>query len=246
MKKILVFGAASAIAHETEKLFAMDGAEFYLADIKENRVKAIADDLTARNPKCKTHICEFNALNFDSHKEAFEDAVAKLGDIDIVFIAFGTLPDQSIMQTDNLAAINEFNLNATSIISLSTIAGEYFESKGKGCLTVISSVAGDRGRQSNYLYGAAKGAVSTFLQGLRNRLSQKGIIVLTIKPGMVDSPMTAHLPKSPLFAKTKDIGKGIYEAIKSEKDIAYLPGYWRLIMFVIKHIPEVIFKKMKL
>ena len=129
---------------------------------------------------------------------------------------------------------------------MASIAANYFEKEKKGCIAVISSVAGDRGRQSNYIYGAAKGGVTTFLQGLRNRLSPSGVSVVTIKPGMVDTPMTAHLPKSPLFAKPSDVGKGIYKAMLAGKDIAYLPVYWKLIMFVIKIIPEGIFKKMRL
>ena len=111
---------------------------------------------------------------------------------------------------------------------------------------MISSVAGDRGRASNYIYGTAKGAVSIFLQGLRNRLSSSNVNVLTIKPGFVDTPMTSHLPKNFLYAKPELVGEQIYDAISKQKDIVYIPKFWRLIMFMIKHIPEFIFKKLSI
>lgn len=245
MKKVLVFGGTSRIAHETEKLFAMEGAELFLFDLKLSRLEAVRDDILARH-STKIHISEFDAMDFDNHKEKFEEAVMALGEIDVVFIAFGSLPDQKAVEADNLLAVSEFTLNASAVISLSTLAANYFEARKKGTIAVISSVAGDRGRQSNYLYGSAKGALSVFLQGLRNRLTRSGVQVLTIKPGMVDTPMTASMPKGPLFAKAETVGKGIYDAINSGKDIAYLPSFWRLIMFVIKHIPEFIFKKLSL
>lgn len=245
MRKILVIGAASAIAQETIKLFAKDGDSMYLTDLKYSRLVAISEDFQTRY-NVNVFIKEFDVLDFDEHSNLIADAADKLGQIDIILIAHGTLPDQHKMQDNYLDAITEFNINGLSVISLSTVASQYFESRGKGTLAVISSVAGDRGRQSNYLYGSAKGAVSLFLQGLRNRLSSSEIKVITIKPGMVDTPMTAHLPKGILFAKASAVGKGIYDAILKKKDIAYIPGYWRFVMFIIKHIPESIFKKLKL
>jgi len=123
---------------------------------------------------------------------------------------------------------------------------EIMEEQGHGTIAVISSVAGDRGRMSNYVYGAAKGAVSTFLQGLRNRMSHKGVHVLTIKPGFVDTPMTKDVDKNFLFASAKQVGNGIYNAIESKKDVVYLPPFWKLIMMIIKLVPESIFKKLKM
>jgi short-subunit dehydrogenase len=120
------------------------------------------------------------------------------------------------------------------------------EPRGTGTLAAISSVAGDRGRQSNYVYGTAKGAVSLFLQGLRNRLSKSGVRVLTIKPGFVDTPMTADFPKGALRAKPEQIARGIERAVEKGRDIIYLPSFWRLIMLVIRAIPEGIFKRLSL
>ncbi|HXC65533.1 MAG TPA: SDR family NAD(P)-dependent oxidoreductase, partial [bacterium] len=121
-----------------------------------------------------------------------------------------------------------------------------FEAQGRGCLAVISSVAGDRGRQSNYVYGTAKATVTAFLSGLRNRLFRSGVQVLTIKPGMVDTPMTAALKKGPLFASADTVAAGIVRAVDKRRDVVYVPGYWRLVMGVIKALPEGVFKRLKL
>ncbi|MEJ5245414.1 MAG: SDR family oxidoreductase [Bacteroidota bacterium] len=245
MKKIIVFGGASAIAAEVEKLFAAEGAELCLLDTKMTRLEAVRNDILARY-KTRVELIEFNALDFNSHKEVFFKAVETLGGVDIVLVTYGTLPNQEKAQHDTDYAIEHFNINATSVISLCSIVANYFEEKHSGTLAVISSVAGDRGRKSNYLYGSAKGAVSLFLQGLRNRLSSKNVSVITIKPGIVDTPMTAHLPKNFLFAKVDVVGRIIFEGINAQKDIIYVPGYWRLIMCLIKHIPETIFKRLNL
>ena len=245
MKKILIIGAGSAIARETAKLFARDGAHMYLCDINEGRLESVKSHLKVFGD-CKINYEELDVNDFDKHETVFQNAEKTMNGIDIVFIAHGTLPDQEEARKNVKSTLKEFAINGTSVISLSTIAANYFEEKGKGTLAVISSVAGDRGRQSNYIYGAAKGAVTLFLEGLRNRLSGTEINILTIKPGMVDTPMTAHIPKGPLFSKPEDIAKKIYDAILKAKDTVYVPGYWFLVMTVIKHIPESIFKKMKL
>ncbi len=245
MKKVLIFGGASAIATETAKLFAKEGAHLFLADISTARLEAVRDDIIAHY-KTRIDIFELNVNDFDRHQEAFDAAVNAMDGVDAVLVAHGTLPDQPKAQKDRELTLREFSTNGTSVISLLTIAANYFEQKKEGCIAAISSVAGDRGRQSNYIYGAAKGAVSLFLQGLRNRLSKSGVGVVTIKPGFVDTPMTAHLDKNPLYASPAKIGSIIHSAMKSGKGIVYAPGYWRLIMLVIKMIPESIFKKLSL
>ncbi|MCX7737623.1 MAG: SDR family oxidoreductase [Candidatus Kapabacteria bacterium] len=245
MEKVLIIGACSAIAQETAKLFAKDGAALYLADLKKGRLESVKSDILTRY-ETKIFIEEFDALNFDKHQELIENASKALNGIDIVLIAYGTLPDQTSIQKDYPAILREFNINCVSVISLSSIVANYFEEKQKGTLAVISSVAGDRGRQSNYIYGAAKGGVSVFLQGLRNRMFHSNVNIITIKPGLVDTPMTAHLPKNFLFASAESVGRGIYEAIKLKKDVVYLPWFWKFIMCIVKAIPESLFKKMKL
>jgi short-subunit dehydrogenase len=175
-----------------------------------------------------------------------EAATSALGGLDVALIAHGTLPDQKACEASVALTLKEIDNNGLSVVALATLLGEKFEAQGHGTLAVIGSVAGDRGRQSNYVYGAAKGMVSLFLQGLRNRLAKKGVQVLTIKPGFVDTPMTASFPKGALWAQPDDIARGILRAIGQGKDVVYLPGFWRLIMLIIRHVPERIFKRLSL
>ena len=143
-------------------------------------------------------------------------------------------------------ALAEFATNGISTIALMTALAPRMEAQRHGALAVISSVAGDRGRQSNYLYGAAKAAVSTFASGLRQRLAKVGVNVLTIKPGFVDTPMTRNFRKGVLWAKPEAIARGIVRAADRGRSVVYLPGFWLPIMLIIRHIPEFIFKRIKL
>jgi short-subunit dehydrogenase len=245
MQKILIIGAASAIARETEVYFAKDHASLFLVDINEGRLEAVKGDLMVRY-STTIHTESLDVNDFPRHKAIFDIAVSKLGGLDAVLIAHGTLPDQETVRHSPELILKEFSINCLSVMSIATIAADYFEKQGYGTVAVISSVAGDRGRQSNYIYGSAKGAVSIFLQGLRNRLSSGNVKILTIKPGMVDTPMTAHMPKTALFSKPSVIGKGIYEAMTKGKDVVYLPWFWKYVMCIIKSIPESIFKKLSL
>jgi short-subunit dehydrogenase len=243
--KILIIGATSAIAASTAKIFLQHNNEVLLTARNPFKLKAVANDLTLKSKKeIKTMI--FDATDFENHKQLFYDAVDFLKGLDLILIANGTLPVQEKILNDTQDVLYEIDSNAISVISISTIAADFFEQQGYGTIAVISSVAGDRGRQSNYIYGAAKGFVSIFLQGLRNRLYPKGIHVLTIKPGFVDTPMTADNPKNFLFATPDKVASDIYKAIINKKDIIYNPWFWRYIMLIIKLIPERIFKKMKM
>jgi decaprenylphospho-beta-D-erythro-pentofuranosid-2-ulose 2-reductase len=129
-------------------------------------------------------------------------------------------------------------------VSLITWLANYFEASHQGTLAVISSVAGDRGRKSNYVYGASKGALTIFVDGVRNRIDRAGVHVLTIKPGFVATPMTAHLPQGPLFSPPSKVASGIFRAIEKRKDVVYVPGFWAIIMLIIRMIPRRIFKKL--
>ncbi len=243
--RIVIVGATSAIAHETAKCFAQEGADLFLVGRSAEKLTAVANDLKVRGAKrVETFLLDVSDL--DRHQEMFETALTALDGLDMLLIAHGTLGDQRKCELSVAETLKEFTNNCTSVISLLTISANYFELHKRGCIAVISSVAGDRGRQSNYVYGATKGALNVFLQGLRNRLSRSGVCVLTIKPGFVDTPMTASIRKGPLFASSRTVGQGIYQAMKQRKDIVYLPWFWRFIMFVVRSIPERIFKKMSL
>lgn len=243
--RILILGATSALAHETAKLFARDGAELVLVARSPAKLNAVQGDLQVRGAQhVETILADLDDLT--RHQEIIETALNHFSGFDMVLVAYGTLGNQQICEQSVDATLREFTTNCTSVISLLTLLANYFEQQGHGCITAISSVAGDRGRQSNYIYGAAKGAVTVFLQGLRNRLARKGVAVVTIKPGMVNTPMTAHMRKGLLFADPKAVARGIYRAMLKRKDVVYLPGYWRYVMWVIRSIPEFVFKKMNI
>lgn len=241
----MIVGATSAIAQETAKLFARSEAKFFLAGRSKEKLESIRDDLLVRGARqAETFLLDLT--NVDKHQKLIDSAISALGGFDAVLIAHGTLGDQKACEENVTVTMNELNTNCLSVISLLTIIANYFERQKQGCIAVISSVAGDRGRRSNYVYGTAKGAVNIFLQGLRNRLSTAGVKVVTIKPGFVDTPMTTAIPKNALFAQPQAIGKGIYNAMQSSKNVVYLPWFWRPIMLIIKSIPESIFKKLSL
>jgi hypothetical protein len=245
INNIYVFGATSKIAEETIKNFAKDGAKFYLVGRNNEKLEIVKNDLLARG--AKGVITEtLDALDYSKHQTSIENASDKMGNIDLVYIAHGTLPDNEDIRNNPEKLLEEFNINCNSTLSLCSVASKYFESQGKGTLAVISSVAGERGRQSNFIYGAAKSAVTEYLSGLRNRLYKSGIKVITIKPGMVDTPMTSDMEKGLLFANVSSVGKTIYKKIKNGNDVVYVPGYWKLIMGIIKSIPESIFKKLNI
>jgi decaprenylphospho-beta-D-erythro-pentofuranosid-2-ulose 2-reductase len=144
---------------------------------------------------------------------------------------------------ETLAALE---VNFTATVALLTLLANRLEAARHGCIAVITSVAGDRGRQSNYVYGAAKGGVDRFLEGLRNRLFRSGVAVITIKPGFVDTPMTAGLRKNALFASPRRVGRAIHRAIEARRSVVYVPWFWRPIMFLVTALPESIFRRLRL
>lgn len=245
MQKILIIGATSAIAEATARIWAARGAALFLVGRNVGRLEAVASDLRVRGAAAVTAFA-MDACDTAAHAAMLEAAECALGGLDVALIAHGSLPDQKACEASVELTLKEIDTNALSVIALATRLAETLEKQGSGTLVVISSVAGDRGRQSNYVYGAAKGMVSLFMQGLRNRLVRKGVRVITIKPGFVDTPMTAAFPKGALWAKPDAIARGIVRAIDRGADEVYLPGFWRLIMFVIRHIPERVFRKMSL
>jgi len=244
MKNVIIIGATSAIAQAFARLLAKENTRLMLWGRSREKLEIVAADLRARGPAV-VELEAFDFNDFPRHAEALERARAK-GDWDTAIICHGSLSDQQAGEKDFVAAEQEFRTNCLSALSFLTVLANYFEQRGGGNLAAISSVAGDRGRQSNYIYGAAKSAVTTFMAGLRNRLWSKGVYVLTIKPGFVDTPMTAHLAKSRLFATPEKVAGDIFKAINNRKCVLYTPWFWRWIMLVIKLIPETIFRRLKL
>ena len=245
MNKILIIGATSAIAQEVARNFAKQEDQFYLLGKNKAHLEIIASDLKARGAY-KVDFSVFDAIQTDLSEKWTQEAIRIMNGLDIVLIAHGILPDQEACQKSFLDTELSLKINFLSPISFLTPIASYFEQKKSGCIAVISSVAGDRGRQSNYVYGTAKGGLTIFLQGLRNRLYSSGVSVLTIKPGFVDTPMTSHLQKGFLFATPKKVGKDIFKAILCRKLILYTPFFWKAIMLMIKMIPEKIFQRLKL
>ena len=241
--RVLVVGATSAIAVATARLLAPRGDHLVLAARNTRRLEAVAADLEVRGAGGVETLGFAAACGVDY--EAFAADAWGEG-LDLLLIAHGDLPDQSAVQDDAAATRAVMETNATSTIALLAAFSARFEARGRGAIAVIASVSGDRGRQSNYSYGAAKAAVATYLLGLRNRLSKSGVQVLTVKRGFVDTPLTAAFDKGLLWAQPEDIARGIVKALEKNRDEVYLPGYWRLIMLVIRLIPERLFKRLSL
>ena len=242
--RILILGATSAIAHATARRYARRGARLVLAARHADKLAANAADLRALGAADVAEVT-FDALAFERHAEVVAAAWTAFGGLDAALLAWGTLPGQAHVQADAAAAVEAFQANATSVVSVLTLLANRFEAQGRGTLCVISSVAGDRGRPSNYVYGAAKGAVSLFTGGLRARLAP-AVAVVTVKPGFVDTPMTADVPKNPLFASPERIAEQIETAIGRGSDVVYAPGFWRPVMAGIRAVPERLFKRLRL
>ncbi|MDF3128577.1 SDR family oxidoreductase [Kiritimatiellaeota bacterium B1221] len=243
MPTTLILGATSAMAEQTARLLAADGDKLVLAARDPQALEILAADLKVRGATDVHVLTPFDATQSGS----FEDLLNEAGDFDRALIAYGSLPDQEALKNDPAGIRREMCINFGSVIDLSSRIASRFESKGQGTLAVISSVAGLRGRQSNYIYGSAKGGVILFLQGLRNRLQDHGVRVITLLPGFVDTPMTAEMKKGPLFVSSAKAGTCIHKALTRGKgDVVYVPGFWRFIMWIIRALPEPIFKRLKL
>ncbi|WP_202840067.1 SDR family oxidoreductase [Luteimonas saliphila] len=245
MNRILIVGATSAIAEHYARQEAEAGSMLFLCGRSRERLRAIAQDLVARGA-AKADFAVLDVLDFDRHEEAIEAAWRSLEGVDVALLAHGTLPDARACATDATLALREFNTNATATILLMDRLAGRFEKKGHGTLAVISSVAGDRGRASNYLYGSAKAAATAYSSGLRQRFRGTGVHVLTIKPGFVDTPMTAAFRKGALWVEPHRIATGIRRAIGRRRGVVYLPFFWRPIMALIRMIPEPVFRRLDL
>lgn len=247
MSNVLIIGATSAMAEYCARHFAADGDTLLLTARDETKLAQVAEDLKVRGASEVTLLPSFDASVSDG-MECLVDAIQNVdASLDTILVAHGHLPDQEACEEDVNATVVDMEINFTSTVRLCTVLGNRLLDQGHGTLAVISSVAGLRGRQSNYVYGAAKGGINIFLQGLRNRLAPEGIRVVTLLPGFVDTPMTADIEKGPLFVSAETAGGLIHKAITRGKlDVVYIPFFWRFILWVIRAIPEMVFKRLKL
>lgn len=226
---VVIAGATSGIAQEVARLYASEGASLVLLARDAAKLEAVAADLRVRGAaRVDTRVIDLA----DRTRHA---ALAMAADV--VLLAHGVLPDQRAIDGDPLAQAVAFDLNATSVISLAAHFANAMEEARGGTLAVIGSVAGDRGRRSNYVYGAAKAAIHAYCEGLRGRLAESNVSVVLIKPGWVDTPMTASMKKNPLFASAAGVAKGIHRAIGAKRATVYLPAWWRWISLVVRLLP---------
>lgn len=245
MRRLIIFGATSAIAEATAREFARRGDAIFLVGRSRERLQAIADDLKVRGASSVAF--QTQDLRDGSANEALLDAATTaLGGLDAALIAHGTLSDQKACEGSTELFLDEFTTNALSAMMLCTLLANRFEAQRRGVIAVISSVAGDRGRRSNYVYGSAKAAVTAFTSGLRQRLRPAGVDVVTIKPGFVDTPMTAAFKKGALWASPAKVAKEICRAMIAGTPVIYTPGFWRPIMWIIRSIPEFVFRRLSM
>lgn len=246
MLRVLIIGATSAIAAATARCYAARGAQLFLVARDPARLDIVAADLRVRGAtRVDTLVADLR--DYDGHASIVAAALDACQTLDLVLIAHGVLPEQAAVEAAPAAALETMHANLMSVMSLALELRGPLTAQGSGTLAVISSVAGDRGRQSNYVYGAAKGGLDTFLQGLRNRLWGAGVNVVTIKPGFVTTPMTQHMAATGLlWSQPEVIAAGIVRAVERRASVVYLPRYWALIMWVVRLIPEFVFKRLRL
>lgn len=243
MSYILIIGAKSDIAKEVARKYAKSGYDIYLSGRNIQELDGLAQDIKIRC-NVDAQLKEFDIVDFDSHKIFYDSLEPKPSG---VVVAAGYMLDQTSVQNNWHQSLNTINVNFTGAVSILNIIANDFEEKKDGFIIGISSVAGDRGRKTNYIYGSAKAALSAYLSGLRNRLYDANVQVLTVKPGFVNTKMTSNLDlPEKLTAQPVEVADAIFSAQQKGKDIIYVKSIWKLIMCVIKHIPEFIFKRLSI
>lgn len=247
IRKVVVLGALSAVGEATARLYASEGAELALAGRSASRLDKVAADLRARGAKSCVPFALDLAMAGDRTK-ALGDMVAAIDGVDAIMLFYGALGDQRNSEQDLASARESIEVNFSSAAEWCLAAANVIEKQGKGVLVVVGSVAGDRGRQSNYIYGAAKAGVATLVQGIAHRLSASGGRAICIKMGFVDSPMTAHIArKGLLWAKPAAVAARIKkEADRGRRPIVYVPSFWRGIMTIIRNVPVSVMHRTKL
>ena len=242
-RRILVLGATSGIAEACIRLWANRGDSLYLVARNADKLAAVAADAKTRGA---SHVgsAVANLDDTSAHPEVLAHAINSLGGLDVAFLALGVLGDQVDAEKGFTAADQVLHTNFVAPVSLLTWLANYTAQRHAGTLAVLSSVAGERGRKSNYVYGSSKAGLTTFVDGLRNRIDREGVKVMTIKPGPVKTAMTEGMKNLPLLADVDDVAGTLVKAIDKGTDVVYVPGIWRLIMAAFRAVPESVFKKM--
>jgi decaprenylphospho-beta-D-erythro-pentofuranosid-2-ulose 2-reductase len=243
MPTVLILGATSDMALAIAKTFAQNNYTVQLAARNAERLSPFKTDMQLRhNVACTLH--DFDALQFSTHKTFFEQLNPKP---DVTVCVFGVMDEEDLAFSNWDITERMINSNYTGAVSILNIVAGYYQSKKQGCIAGISSVAGERGRQSKLIYGSSKAALTAYLDGLRNKLFKDNVHVVTVKPGFVYTKMTESLTLPPMLtAKPEEVGKAVYTAVQKKKNVIYVRWMWRWIMLIIKCIPEFQFKKMKL
>ena len=245
MKRFIIIGATSSIAEHCARLWiAKAPINLTLVGRDAFRTKSIADDLKVRSPGSAITVVSGNLVEPDSIQRLV-DQILKDGNADCALIAHGSLADQSACQQDLTLTAEELSINGISPVLFAEAIANSMVRAGHGTLGVIGSVAGDRGRKSNYVYGAGKGLIARYAQGLQHRLAGTGVTVTLIKPGPTRTPMTAHLGDSgPSLADVAKVAATIVSGMEKRRNVVYAPRRWWVIMMIIRHLPRFIFNKM--
>lgn len=244
-KKIVIIGATSAIAGHCARLWVQtQPADLTLVGRDALRIERVAADLRVRSPESEIRIVQAEFFNPAAINATVQNIVES-GSVDIVLIAHGSLPEQAECQ-DNLDACREaLEINGNSPVLYAEAFAKHMAKANHGTIALIGSVAGDRGRKSNYIYGASKGLVTRYAQGLQHRFADTGVKVVLIKPGPTDTPMTAHLKgKGANLASVEGVARQIVYGVERGKSVVYAPRKWSLIMLIIRHLPAIVFNKM--
>lgn len=244
-KKIVIVGATSAIAEHCARIWVKENpSEIVLIGRNQEKLTRVASDLKVRSPDTVITGVETDFLD-PKQIEILVNQVCRTGKVDIALVAHGSLPDQETCQSDLSLCREALEVNAISPVLFAEAFATNMQKVNHGILAVIGSVAGDRGRKSNYIYGAAKGLVTRYVQGLQHRLASTNVKVVLVKPGPTDTPMTAHLKQSGAkLAAVDRVARGVVYGIENGQRVIYVPKIWSIIMMIIRHLPHFVFKRM--
>lgn len=245
VKNIIIIGATSAISQSVVKRVAKPDSNVLLVGRSYEKLNLISNDLKVRGVE-NTSQHQMDFVNFNEHQGLVKLLNNNFSKIDLVFVSYGIMYPQETCENDASKTIEQLTSNYTSVVSLITSIFPILQKNRMGTIAVVTSVAGDRGRKSNFIYGSAKAGLSVFLEGLRYKLHADGVNVLTIKPGFVDTPMTSELKKGLLWSSPDKVAKYIVKGISKRKSVIYVPSFWFMIMWIIKLIPNFIFRKLNI